>query len=484
MARIESSAVSADWASLGTHLGVEFLRQDAISEFYKRTNTVLIEVTLQNFKSFREEATVSLRAGSTTKLKGNLLKIADGSRYLKSAALYGKNASGKTTILDALYALKSFVAFSSEDQKPTAAIPRFESFALSRETKVRPARVAITIYAGGYEYSYDVSASAERVWQESLSRTPVEKTSRRKRESASRIIERKWCDNKKSYDTFISSEIGPSSTIEAGASQTPPNRLILGKLAALNSDIATQVLEWFEEHLDFYDMHRNSSAEDAMLQRAAKLYKNNKKFSSLLTRFLADADTGIESLSSTMGKQFSPVFVADEQRFEVKELSMPELTFHHTTEDGSETAFRKNSESSGTLRFVAMLAAIVQPSERPRTVCVDELSASLHPDLVAALVKIVHSRATNPAGSQLLFTTHDTHLMDPGSLLRRDQIVLCEKNPVGESTAFRLDDFQDDARSDANLQKQYMQNRFGGKPQFGPSLEDIPGDDLPLEVAR
>jgi len=445
---------------------------------------MLIEVTIQNFKSFREESTVSLRAGSTTKLKGNLLKATNGHRYLKSAALYGKNASGKTTILDALYALKSFVAFSSEDQKPTATIPRFESFALSKESKVRPARVAITIYYCGYEYSYDVSASAERVWRESLSRTLVEKTVRRKRGAVSRIIERNWCENRKEYDTFISPAIGPPSTIEAGASQTPPNRLILGKLAALNSEIATQVLQWFEEYLDFYDMHRNSSAEDAMLQRAAKLFKSDKKFSSLLTRFLADADTGIESLASTMGKQLSPVFVADEQRFEVKELSMPELSFQHTTGDGSEVVFRKNSESSGTLRFVAMLAAIVQPCERPRTVCVDELSASLHPDLVAALIKIVHSSTTNPAGSQLLFTTHDTHLMDPGSLLRRDQIVLCEKTPVGESTAFRLDEFQDDARSDANLQKQYMQNRFGGKPQFGPSLEDIPADDLPLVVAR
>ncbi|MBL8874043.1 MAG: AAA family ATPase [Planctomycetaceae bacterium] len=445
---------------------------------------MLIEITLQNFKSFHEKVTISLRAGATTKLKGNLLRVVDGSRYLKSVALYGKNASGKTTILDALYALKSFVAFSSEDQKPTAAIPRFESFALSRDAKARPARVAITIYTAGFEYAYDVAATGERVWQESLERTLVENSYRKKREPARRLIERRWCENKKSYETFISPEIGPPSTIEAGASQTPPNRLVLGKLAALNSEIATQVLEWFEQYLDFYDMHRNSSAEDAMLQRAAKLFKSNKDFSTILTRFLADADTGIESLSSTIGKQFSPVFDADEQRFEVKEVSMPELNFHHSSVDGYEVAFRKNSESSGTLRFIAMLAAIVQPCKRPRTVCVDELSASLHPDLVAALVKIVHSKATNPAGSQLLFTTHDTHLMDPGSLLRRDQIVLCEKNPIGESTAFRLDDFQDDARSDANLQKQYMQNRFGGKPQFGPSLEDIPGDEMPLEVAR
>jgi hypothetical protein len=74
--------------------------------------------------------------------------------------------------------------------------------------------------------------------------------------------------------------------------------------------------------------------------------------------------------------------------------------------------------------------------------------------------------------------------MDPERFLRRDQIVLCEKSRTGESTAFRLDEFQDSARSDANLQKQYMQNRFGGKPQFGPLLEDVPVDETPYEVTH
>ncbi len=74
--------------------------------------------------------------------------------------------------------------------------------------------------------------------------------------------------------------------------------------------------------------------------------------------------------------------------------------------------------------------------------------------------------------------------MDPERLLRRDQIVLCEKSGTGESTAFRLDEFQDSARSYTNLQKQYMLNRFDGKPQFGPLLEDVPVDETPYEVTH
>ena len=150
--------------------------------------------------------------------------------------------------------------------------------------------------------------------------------------------------------------------------------------------------------------------------------------------------------------------------------------------DGSKVFFRKEQESSGTLRFVALLAAILQPSPRRRLVCIDELSASMHPDLVRRLIRIVHSRSYNPLGNQLFFTTHDTHLMDPNELLRRDQVTICSKNRFGRSTTKRLDAFQDAARSDANLQKQYLQGRFGGIPQFGPTLEDVLVDDEPLEM--
>jgi hypothetical protein len=99
------------------------------------------------------------------------------------------------------------------------------------------------------------------------------------------------------------------------------------------------------------------------------------------------------------------------------------------------------------------------------------------------LIRIVHSSKYNKAGNQSLFTTHDTHMMDTGELLRRDQVTICAKDRFGRSTTRRLDEFHDAARSDANLQKHYLQGRFGGIPRFGPTLEDVPADDEPLEVS-
>ena len=251
----------------------------------------------------------------------------------------------------------------------------------------------------------------------------------------------------------------------------------------MNNEIARRIIEWFDKDLDFYDMHRSPFAQDAMLEKAARLLRENDDFKGLVGRFMKDADIGHAGLRVSDQKEQQAFFDETEKKFEFKESIKPGLSFLHATEDGSEVYFRPHRESSGTLRFVALLAAVLQPSPQRRLVCIDELSASMHPDLVRRLIKIVHSSRYNKSGNQLFFTTHDTHLMDPGELLRRDQITICDKDRFGRSTTKRLDEYQDAARSDANLQKQYLQGRFNGVPQFGPTLEDVPVDDEPLEVS-
>jgi predicted ATPase len=258
---------------------------------------------------------------------------------------------------------------------------------------------------------------------------------------------------------------------------------MLGKLASMNSDIASRIIQWFDDDLEFYDMHRNRYSEDAALATAARLLEKDQSFAAIVERFLKDADAGIRELRVVDENAVEPVSAETDKKLEFKEGIKPSLSFSHLTRDGSEIFFRRQQESSGTLRFVALLAAILQPSPRRRLVCIDELSASMHPDLVRRLIRIVHSSSYNPLGNQVLFTTHDTHLMDPNELLRRDQVTICSKSRFGRSTTKRLDAFQDAARSDANLQKQYLDGRFGGIPQFGPTLEDVPVDDEPLAVS-
>ena len=442
---------------------------------------MIIQLTIENFKSFLESATLDFASGTASRLPGNVLRHQNGERFAKSMALYGPNASGKTTLLDGLYALWRFVDFSSHDQKPTSRIPEFEPFALDPSASKRPTRIALTIDLGGNRYTIDVSATNYRIWNESLTVQHTAKQPTRKT-PVKVLIERTWKPKKKKYLTVLHEDLGPEMTRTAVIEQTTSNRLMLGKLAAMNSEIASRIIEWFDDDLEFYDMHRNTHAENAALAEAARLLKQDQTFAAIVGRFMKDADTGIQELRVVDEEVIEPVFSESDKKVEFKDNVKPSLAFRHVTKDGSEVVFRRQQESSGTLRFVALLAAILQPGTRRRLVCIDELSASMHPELVRRLVRIVHSSNYNPLGTQVMFTTHDTHLMDPTELLRRDQVTLCSKNRFGRTTITRLDAFHDTARSDANLQKQYLEGRFGGIPQFGPTLEDVPADDEPLEV--
>jgi AAA15 family ATPase/GTPase len=110
---------------------------------------MIVKLAIENYKSFLESTTIDFASGTAFRLSGNLLRLRNGERFVKSMALYGPNASGKTTVLDGLFALRAFVLFSSQDQKPSSRVPRFEPFALDQPSLKWPARVALTIDLGG-----------------------------------------------------------------------------------------------------------------------------------------------------------------------------------------------------------------------------------------------------------------------------------------------------------------------------------------------
>lgn len=442
---------------------------------------MIVNLSIENFKSFREKCVVSFSAGTASRLSGNLLRQKNGERVVKSMGLYGPNASGKTSILDALYALKTFVLFSSQEQKPTSKIPFFEPFVLEKTSSSGPSTIDLTVDLDGDRYTLEVSATPSRVYKERLMVQRLTKQPSRK-SAKSTLIDRTWAQDSQTYVTTLHKDLGPELTRTAAIEQTTQNRLLLGKLASLNSQVAGLLIQWFDEDLDFYDMHRNPNAESVMLTQTARLLRDDNEFSALIVQFMKDADIGIQDLQIADEKTLKAEVSERDNKLEVKESVVPGISFRHSSYDGSEVFFPRHKESSGTLRFVALLVAILKPSTRRRFVCIDELSASMHPELVCRLIRIVHSGVFNRLGNQVMFTTHDTHLIEPTELLRRDQITLCNKDRFGRSSVRRLDEFQDSARSDANLQKQYLQGRFGGTPQFGVTLEDVPVDDKPLEV--
>ena len=322
---------------------------------------MIIRLTIENYKSFLESTSIDFASGTAFRLSGNLLRHRNGERFVKSMALYGHNASGKTTILDGLFALWSFVLFSSQDQRPTVRIPRFEPFALDQPSSKRPARIALTIDLGGERYTLDVSATPERVWNESLK---VQRTTKQpsRKTTPKLLIERAWDPDKKKYSTTLHEDLGTELLRSAVIEQTTPNRLMVGKLASMNSEIASRIIQWFDDDLEFYDMHRNTYSEDSALATAARLLKEDSTFAAIVERFMKDADAGIRELRVADEEVIEPVFSESEKTLEFKKSIKPSLSFRHFARDHSEIFFRKQQESSGTLRFVALLAAILHPA--------------------------------------------------------------------------------------------------------------------------
>jgi AAA15 family ATPase/GTPase len=127
--------------------------------------------------------------------------------------------------------------------------------------------------------------------------------------------------------------------------------------------------------------------------------------------------------------------------------------------------FEIPEESSGTQLFFSLAGPLLDILEKGRVLVVDELDSSLHPLLVQRVVDMFQSPATNPNGAQLIFTTHDSSLLD-SQKMRRDQIWFTEKDNAQISHLFPLLDFS--PRKGEALEKNYLSGRYGGIPILDP----------------
>jgi AAA15 family ATPase/GTPase len=130
------------------------------------------------------------------------------------------------------------------------------------------------------------------------------------------------------------------------------------------------------------------------------------------------------------------------------------------------------AESNGTQRFFALAGPWLDALDQGALLVIDELDCSMHPTLTWKLVELFQTRDANPNGAQLVFSTHDSTLMDL-ELFRRDQIWIVEKGRAGASRLSSLYDFEEKPRNNEALQQRYLAGRYGGVPVFGPTFEDL-----------
>jgi hypothetical protein len=378
-----------------------------------------------------------------------------GKKWVKGIALYGANASGKTTVLAALEALAEMVKNSAKMTDPKEPIPQIEPFALAPGEPEAPTAFSAAFVADLIHYEYRVAATRERIWHESLRAFPNTKEQL--------WFNRDWNVDSDSYAWSPEKPTGFKRDTQLEG-YTLSNMLFLSKAVASNRTELEPVFRWFKERLNFLDL----SPRSTLLTRfTMEKVRDETPLRDRIVELLRFGDLGVTGVRileekpsdeqiEKMVKNMGPVA---RRSFVNGRWITPELTHRGRAE--TKLPLPWASESAGTHRLFGLAGPWLEILSNGYTVCVDELESSMHPLMARELLRLFFSAKENPHGAQILFTTHNPLLLDT-TLLRRDQVWFTEKDADGEAHLYPLTDYQ--PRKGESLVRGYLSGRYGAVP--------------------
>ncbi len=424
---------------------------------------MLLRFSVQNYRSFRDRQEISLIASA---VKGFPDAIADegdlGFGVLRALALYGANASGKTNLFRALSFMGGAVVGSQRHWAPEGGVP-VEPFLLDEGSAQEASVFEVDLLLERTRYTYGFKLDSARVVSEWLYAYPNGKRQR-------------WFERQITEDPtfrFGKNLIGENRAIQ---NLTRSNSLFLSAAAQNGHQQLLPIYKWFSTSLEVV----STAARQSLWMTTAKQYEEAEHKADLL-KLLSAADLGIVDVEVTeeeLDKKLQTALRSLLSSFSDSEGSapegmrippMPRIRLRHEAATGRHSVpLPFEDESEGTRMLFAMSGPILRVLRTGGVLCVDELDASLHSKLALGLVRTFNRAETNPRNAQLVFNTHDTNLLD-AKILRRDQIWFAEKGTDGASRLYPLSDFQ--PRKDENLERGYLQGRYGAVPYIGDLFE-------------
>ncbi|NOQ34868.1 MAG: AAA family ATPase [Methylococcaceae bacterium] len=415
---------------------------------------MLLQFKVNNFRSIKDTAVFSMNTAAN---KAHSHSFAFRNyHFLKSAAIYGANASGKSNVLRAMAFMQKMVLNHSKITQSTDKLPH-EPFRLNTETENASSSFEMIFFSGDCKYRYGFEADDKIVYAEWLF------ADEKGREA--RLFERET-ENNKLY-------INKSKFKEANGLKVPNNQLLIWKCDQQDGEISKAILEWFQKIIFINNL------DSAHFSFAAI---EDKEFMADVLQLLKTADLSIDGLN-TEDREFvigelsgNPSFkIAPKQDGGIKliRLQTSHKKFDETNQFvGSEQFVLNEDESQGTQKFFALLIPILDALKQGKVLIIDEFDASLHSLLGMALIKLFHHSEINKYNTQLIFTTHDTNLLSNPELFERDQIWFTEKDQYGSTNLYSLLEFRKkntgkDVRRSDNLEKHYLQGRYGAIPNLG-----------------
>jgi len=421
---------------------------------------MLIELRVENHRSIRDEQALTMQAADDGDLSDPRPRQVPGfaGRLLPAAALYGANASGKSNVLSALGFMRDAVIQSLGTWAPDGGVPR-DPFAWGAKSS-EPSVFEVMVLVAGMRYQYGFVTDDRRVLEEWLYAWPGNE-------------KQTWFERGGDLFNFGEHLIGENQLV---GRVTRPNALFLSAAVQLRHQQLSPLYGWFRDLRTINVARRGQgaatdTASENLMLRTLEIHNARHVQLSLFpeeettaerilsfTELLCAADVGIVDIKverTSAGSAHRNLG----QRLRVL------LRHRSNTEDAWLTL---EDESRGTRTLFHMGHLLLDLLENGGLVLIDELERSLHPVLALKILAQFNDPRTNPHNAQILFTTHDTHLL--GTILgepplRRDQVWLTEKDPDGATCLYPLTDYKPQPAE--NIERGYLQGRYGAIPFLG-----------------
>ena len=407
---------------------------------------MLVRFSVANYRSFRDTVELDMRATSLKEHRDtHIARVTVGQKtydLLRSAVIYGPNASGKSNFIMAMAVMKRLVLDSATKFQADEPLP-IQPFKLDPETRQAPSTFEIVFLHEHRRYRYGFRATRERIYEEWLYHA-------RQREAL--LFHREG-------DAFyLSSRLGNAARLRK---HTRPNALFLSVMAQFNHPLGISLRKWFRETWRIlWGAHTDSFIGFTLEQL------QNPEFCRRIQPLVRLADMGIDEVRARQvpieeALAEVPPKVREILREVLQKESLGEeegkkSVFHLQTRH-KETFFDFHEESDGTQKFIALLGPLLHVLDHGCVLAVDEMEAHLHSFLTRTLISLFHSPKANPRHAQLIFTTHDLTLLDE-ALFRRDQIWFMEKTSDGATDFYSLADIHE--RPDVSLFKRYREGWY------------------------
>jgi uncharacterized protein len=393
---------------------------------------MLIEFSVGNYRSFKEKVTFSMVAANLVSQDKNLdinnvFAVDKELSLVKSAAIYGANASGKSNLAKALQFMKWFMVNSSKETQSTEAIG-VERFRLSTETDNQPSFFEIVFLLDGQQHRYGFTADSQKVVSEWLFYVP------------------KTRETKLFFRQGNEFDIAKVYKADGIAIKTRNNALFLSVSAQFNVEKSEAILNWFTYRLGLI-----SGLNDTSLLRNTISCLVKKENNDEILKLIEGLDLGITGVqinhikvgNINFGDMPEVMTYAIKKDFLSEESTIDSVITIHQKFDNNkkqvslEEFSLDREESDGTQKIFALVSLLIDTLKNGKVLIVDEFDARLHPLMSMSIVELFNSSDRNPNNAQLIFMTHDTNLLS-NKIFRRDQIWFTEKDRYGATALVRI----------------------------------------------